>query len=468
MGIAVAASNTGTVTTAATSWAITLPTTGSTGDVYVIIVAAGGSTTMSTTSTGWSKIWPASGASVISAYVGVQGTAGTLTVASSGSQKAAYAGRRLTGAGSTGIAVQSATGSSNTHTSPSLTPSGGSQQYAWILADSSPSPPDSAPTGAPSGYTNYKTAASGTSDSSADAYIGTAELVATAATQTPGAWSGVVFSAAWTDLTIAVPAGAITGTDTGAGSDTAAVSAQEPGTETGGGTDSAPPGIGAPETGTGAEAAATAVQAPETGAGGEAATLRIPVSEVGAGGESAQVSAPVTAADTGAGGEAQTAAVAAPDTGAGPDTAAVAAQIPATDTGSGLDVVATGMGETDIGDDSAEVAVIGAGAPDIGSAADAGTAQAHVGVSDTGAGTDTGAAVVQRALGETGAGTDTIAVSVAVPTGDAATATDTTGIGVEASDAETGSEAALSELAGILVPPDVLVYLVPPAYRVAN
>jgi hypothetical protein len=131
-------------------------------------------------------------------------------------------------------------------------------------------------------------------------------------------------------------------------------------------------------------------------------------------------------------------------------------------------VVATGMGETDIGDDSAEVAVIGARAPDTGSAAEVGTAQAQLGVSDTGAGTDTGAAVVQRALGETGVGADTVAVFVAVPTGDAAAATDTTGMGVEASDAETGSEAALSELAGILVSPDILVYVVPPAYRVAR
>ncbi|HMH58991.1 MAG TPA: hypothetical protein VK537_07400, partial [Galbitalea sp.] len=70
MTIAVAARATGTVTTAATSWSITLPTSGaSTGDVYLIIVSAGASTTMSTTSTGWTQIYPTSGASRIAAYV---------------------------------------------------------------------------------------------------------------------------------------------------------------------------------------------------------------------------------------------------------------------------------------------------------------------------------------------------------------------------------------------------------------
>ncbi|MFD9992136.1 hypothetical protein ACFWXT_29950, partial [Bacillus cereus] len=67
---------------------------------------------------------------------------------------------------------------------------------------------------------------------------------------------------------------------------------------------------------------------------------------------------------------------------------------------------------------------------------------------------------------ETGSGLDAMIVAVPIPTADTGGSADTGGPGVDGSDTGTGWDIAVAELVGITVPPDMLVYVVPSAYRV--
>jgi|GEM_PF-4744520 len=124
------------------------------------------------------------------------------------------------------------------------------------------------------------------------------------------------------------------------------------------------------------------------------------------------------------------------------------------------------MAETETGHESADIAAIAAGATDSGSGAETAGAVAQVAISDIGMGTDTGDADITKPVSDTGSGADSGIVAVAVPTGDTGNGTEATRTGIDT--AEGGTAAA--ELTGMQVPPtsDILVYVVPTAYRVPS
>lgn len=209
MAVAVAQRNTGsTSTTAATSYSITLPnTSANTGDLYLVFVTTPTAPTLSTTSTGWAKLGQWSNTVSVAAFVGEEGQVGSLAVTASASNRAAWAALRLTGAWPGALSVAAATGSSTSHTPPSLSPSTGGVQYQWIVVDAVNEPTDYTPTGAPSGWSNYQSTNTFGADSPSDAFIATAELNQIASSETPSSFTGVTsgFSTTWVALTVAIP-----------------------------------------------------------------------------------------------------------------------------------------------------------------------------------------------------------------------------------------------------------------------
>ncbi|WP_040829038.1 hypothetical protein [Nocardia jiangxiensis] len=209
MTIAVAQRSTGNTSSAGTSYSVTLPnTSANTGDLYLVFVTTPSAATLSTSSAGWSiaGTWGAASGIYITLFTGEQGPVSSLTVTSSASVQAAWASLRLTGAWpGGGIAVASATGSSTSPTSPALTPPLGNISYQWLIIDAGTRPTFYDPTGAPSGWSNYQSANTGTSGVTTDAFIASAELNAIASSQTPGAWTGVTFAGTYTALTVAIP-----------------------------------------------------------------------------------------------------------------------------------------------------------------------------------------------------------------------------------------------------------------------
>ncbi len=209
MTIAVAGRNTGLISSASTSWSITLPSSANNGDLYLIFATPGSASTLSTTSTGWTQIgqWGAS-ATPIAFFLGVAGVASSsLTVASSASVLGAYAGLRVTGWASTNVQVANANGSSTTPTPPALTPIQGATQYLCVVVQADDDGGNFyQPSSAPSGFSNFQSNATGTSGSTSDAAIATAEQITVAGSFTPGAFPATTFSTPWTTLTVAIPA----------------------------------------------------------------------------------------------------------------------------------------------------------------------------------------------------------------------------------------------------------------------
>lgn len=205
MAVAVAQRNTNSVTFNS-SWGITLPNTSAvSGDFYIIILNTDvwNSTTLSTTSTGWTlNKYGTAGCSTWIA-TGVEGTAAsTLTINTSTSGRVAYVGYRVTGADTSGLSVATndSSAASANRTYPSLTPSGGSKQYLWIITDSANNGSSSGynPPSAPSGWSNFQEIAS------TNCNMASAEQITTASSLSGGTWPAATFTASYTDLMIAV------------------------------------------------------------------------------------------------------------------------------------------------------------------------------------------------------------------------------------------------------------------------
>lgn len=206
MPIAVAQRNSGTGSNG-TSWPITLPNTGAVdGEVYLIFVT-NPSGTHTTASTGWTKVgqWNVSTTITTSAFTGVAGTAGALTVDSTVFSACAYRGIRVSGAwsGQTWATATAVTGSGTTHATASLTPALGRRKYLWVVVDGSGGFAASvAPQTAPSGWGGYGTQW----DAVTSVAVTTADLVSHSASVTPGNWgNGASTSSAYVGQTLAIP-----------------------------------------------------------------------------------------------------------------------------------------------------------------------------------------------------------------------------------------------------------------------
>lgn len=210
MGISVAGRNTGTISTAATSWPITVPSGANNGDLYLVCATPGSASTLSTTSTGWTKInQGGASATPIAIFLGVAGVASSLTIASSASVLGAYTGHRITGWGTANVQYAFANGSGFTPTPPALSPIQGAIQYLFVVvaANDKADPGAYQSTSAPTGFSNFQSAGTGGSGSTADAGIATAELIATTGREVPGSFGTTdPFSDTWTTATIAIPA----------------------------------------------------------------------------------------------------------------------------------------------------------------------------------------------------------------------------------------------------------------------
>lgn len=404
MSVAVAARSITSITTAATSASITLPTTGaSTGDLYLVLINPGVNATLTTTSTGWTKVGQAGTSDpTVAIFAGIQGSVGALTVSSTASTVYTYACFRITGAGSvSSISFASATGSGFNAQSPTLTPSQGTTQYVWIAAASAAAGGDE-PTTGPSGWSNLQSNDTFGGGSSSDADLSTAELVATAASESPSAWSSG-FSSAWIGLTLAIPSSIIVTSDTATGTDTATVKDTTAVSDTGAGTDSATVAPQATDTATGTESAALTAQATDTATGTDSATVIVRPSA---------------------------------DTGTGTDSALPAAQVPVTpDSASGTDSAAVASQATEAATGT-EAASVTATAP----------------ATDTATGTESATVDVEKPATDTATGTDTAIVRVGVPMTDTATATESMTVIVQAHETATGTDSARSRHAGQGVP----------------
>lgn len=193
-------SNTSTFVTAQP---ITLPSSSS-GDLLLVIFSPQAGQTTTTSQTGWTKVYGAAEDPNIEVWGGVSGTAQTpltlTTSAACGSCHITYSVSSWSGTVSH-IEATKAVGNSTNMNPPSLTPSHGSFQYLWIVAGAGGNGSDTAPSAAPTDFSNLQTRNTG---STLDTHtgLGSAERLFDAATLDPGTFTST--TADWTTVTLAV------------------------------------------------------------------------------------------------------------------------------------------------------------------------------------------------------------------------------------------------------------------------
>lgn len=212
--------------------------------------------------------------------------------------------------------------------------------------------------------------------------------------------------------------------------------------------------ISASDTGSGSDAAAVdaALDASDSGAGADGAAVAVATaaSDTGAGSDAASVAAGLTPADTGSGADSASVAagLTASDTGAGADSASVAVAVTLTDTGTSVDAIsvntggsaAVSPGDTGAGSDAASVAAA-VPAGDTGAGADAASVSATILATETGAGANTASVAAGVTGSDSSSGANSASVAAAVTLGDTGAATEGFSIQVILSASDTGSAA---------------------------
>lgn len=371
----------GTQTSNATSWTLSYPGAGdildgggtaiSAGDLIVVNVGRDGSSGTQSIS-GFTTLFDAAGDGACKGgtfvKVATGSESGTFTYTPGASEQGAwrvFVVKNWYGAIANGVeAGGSAQGTSVSADPGSFSPSWGSGKAYWRASCAHDGGAVTI-SSYPSGYNIYPN--SDESGGGNGAGMGAAGITADTATVDPGTF---ILSASeqWVAWTIAVRAStanaSVTGTDSGSGSDSAAViqGATKSGTDSGSGSDSATVGtasLTATDTGAGSEASSLVASATATdsGSGVDASALAVSlaVTDAGVAADSGTASVPVAATDTGAGSETSTlaAAYALTDTGAGTDTAAVGvASLTATDSGTDVEsgTATSGTKQTSIGE----------------------------------------------------------------------------------------------------------------------
>ncbi len=203
----------GTDGSSTTSHTITLPASPVAGELLLVVIGGGANVTYSTSSSGWTVRGQAAfntgSYASIAVLAGIAGTAGALTVTTSGSARCLHTSFRI-GSWSGDLAdvkLATATGSASSAANPpSLTPGyeGASPEALWIVGANIAEFAGSQPiTAAPAGYSNL--ALQHVAYNSA---LGTAELVAAGATQDPAVFTNATGSSRnWATTTISVLGG---------------------------------------------------------------------------------------------------------------------------------------------------------------------------------------------------------------------------------------------------------------------
>jgi hypothetical protein len=169
-----------------------------------------GVVTLSTATGGWTKLGQGAGSNGVTAafFIGIAGTAVTpFVITSSVSANGANNSWDIDGWSGTLADVKygTATGAGSAGTSPALTPGFGALDYLWLVNCSANSGAI-LPTAAPAGFSNFVSRTAGAT--ATDGNVGTAELAANTATETPGAWTRTV-SGGWEADTVSIRPAAV-------------------------------------------------------------------------------------------------------------------------------------------------------------------------------------------------------------------------------------------------------------------
>lgn len=180
--------------------AITLPTGLTQTEGCLVVVSADSAPTQSTTSTGWVLLEQGSAGTVGSGlFYKAPGVAvGALSVDLSFAEEISFLGQRISGASTAAPEWAVANGGTETDAdSPSLTPTGGAQDYLWLAVRTCESA--NVATAAPTNYTDLITVTGGSSGASTQL----ASRSLNAATEDPDAWTDPAED--WVAWTIAIP-----------------------------------------------------------------------------------------------------------------------------------------------------------------------------------------------------------------------------------------------------------------------
>uniref|UniRef100_UPI003F49A749 hypothetical protein n=1 Tax=Pseudonocardia sp. CA-138482 TaxID=3240023 RepID=UPI003F49A749 len=199
---------------AAASYTVTMPAGGTNGDLWLVVADIDATHTPATTSTGWTRIGVSgTGAGTsFGAFGGIKGTASTSLVLTNGSITVVCQTNTFIITGWAGVVANIGfadfTNSSTadaTPNPPALTPTGGAQDYLWIVNCSLPTSATGAqPTTAPTNYTNLLISPTSGSGSASIGNLATAWRNLNAATEDPGTFSGGT-SNLWSAETLAIP-----------------------------------------------------------------------------------------------------------------------------------------------------------------------------------------------------------------------------------------------------------------------
>lgn len=188
-----------------TTQTVSLPGSISSGDLLIICMVLDAVTT-TTVPTGWTRLFgdtdlPASAGTVAAFYRQADGTeGGSVDVTTAGNARAGAVAYRITGHEDPATqAPEASTGASANSTSPdpdSLTPTGGSKDYLWLIAAGWNGNPT--PTGSPASYSNEITASP-----FGNVAIRGMERQLTASSEDPGNWT-LSSPKKWVAWTVAV------------------------------------------------------------------------------------------------------------------------------------------------------------------------------------------------------------------------------------------------------------------------
>lgn len=193
-----------------TTHVINLPSSPGAGNLLLVIMGSDGNPTVSTTSPGWVKLGQSSdnAADNVSAFAGVAGTAGDLTVTSAPAENTAhvvYEVSNWSGAvGDVASAFRNAGGTRQSFASPPpLTPPGGELDYLWFTG-STARVSTNAPTGPAPGFSDFIMHMSGSPNSLTRGFVGTCLQSLRADSMQPGDIPHGGFDD-WAAFTIAIP-----------------------------------------------------------------------------------------------------------------------------------------------------------------------------------------------------------------------------------------------------------------------
>jgi hypothetical protein len=182
-GIGVAATSSGGTGSAQTTHTVTLPSGSTTGDLVLIVWHHAAGDTTITGPGGWSSL--SLGSRGRAYHLVLSGSVSTVDVTTASSRNSAYTAYRFTGAHGNVERVVSGT---NVIDPPSLTPTWGSAENAWVTGIQARRTDNTVT--APSGYGSQLTAyaAEDANNSTSHVRVATAHKIATATSDDPDAW----------------------------------------------------------------------------------------------------------------------------------------------------------------------------------------------------------------------------------------------------------------------------------------